>query len=61
MDKNSVLEMLKNDVKIADKKFQEAKGESVNSAIYELMCAEEKLRLFIIKSKAYKKNKMKNH
>lgn len=51
MKKNFVLEQLVHDVNIAEQKFQRAEGKSTNLAIYELMCAEERLNTYLIKKK----------
>lgn len=60
MKKNLILEQLVHDVNIAEQKFQSAEGKSINLAIYELMCAEERLNIYLIKKKKNSKERCSN-
>lgn len=51
MKKDLILEQLVQDVKVAENRFQEAEAKSINLAIYELMCAEERLNLYLNEKK----------
>ena len=58
MKKDLILEQLVHDVNIAEQKFQRAEGYLINLAIYELMCAEERLNIYLSKKKKNLKKKM---